>query len=688
MPSVKTLTRSFAGGEITPEMYGRLDNVKFQTGLAQAVNGIILPHGPFAKRPGFACVNSAGDSTKKVRLIPFAFSSTQTMVLEFGDQYLRFHTLGATLLNGGSPYQISTPYLEGDLFDIKFTQSADVITLSHPGYQTRELRRLGATNWTLTAPTLGSSPNGPTSPTATVSGSGGTAKSYYYKVTSVTADGYEESLPAGPTTLASVDLSIAGNKVTVAWTAASGLTSPSYRVYKTVGGSGRLYGFMGETTDLSFVDDNITPDYSRNPPGSVIRLDTAGNYPGAVSYFEQRRVFAGSNNSPQALYMTRTATESNLTVSVPSNSEDAVSFTIKAQQQNTIRHLVPLNDLLAFSVSGVWRVFSNANGAIVPKTVSAKSQTYYGASNVAPQLTGNNCLYVESNGRKVRDISYSNDSQGYTSDDRSIMAPHLFQGYTLVDMAFTKSPDQVLWAVRSDGKLLSLSYVPEHQVFGWCQHETQGTFESVCVVAENNEDVLYAVVRRTINGTATRFIERMSSRYFATQSDAFFVDCGATYAGAPATTISGLTWLNGATVAALADGAVVENLTVSGGAITLPVAASKVQIGLPYTTSMQTLPMAIEGATAGAQGTQKAISYAYLRVYRTGLLKVGPSVDRLVDVPIRTNEPYDSPPRLISEQIDLYVQPDWGEDAQLWVRSDTPTPLTVSSITMKVAIGG
>lgn len=688
MASSKTLTRSFAGGEITPEMYGRLDNVKFQTGLALARNGIVLPHGPFTKRPGFAFVRAAGVSASAVRIIPFSFSATQTMVLELGHLYMRFHTLGATLMNGGSPYEIATPYQATDLAALKFTQSADVITVTHVGYQTRELRRLGALNWTLTVPTLGSSPASPTSPTATVSGSGGTAKNYYYKVTTVTPDGLEESLPAGPTTVAAVDLTVVGNKVTLGWTAPAGITAPSYRVYKTVGGSGRLYGFMGETTDASFIDDNITPDYSRNPPASVIRLDTTDNYPGAVTYFEQRRCFAGTVKNPQAVYMTRTATESNLAVSLPSNSGDAVSFTIKAQQQNAIRHLVPLNDLLAFSVSGVWRVYANNNGAILPSTVAAKPQTYYGASDVAPQLTGNNCLYIETNSRKVRDISYSFDAQGYTSDDRSIMAPHLFQGYTLVDMAFTKSPDAILWCVRSDGALLSMTYVPEHQVFAWTQHATDGIFESVCVVSENNEDVLYAVVRRVVNGSTLRYIERMGSRQFSTQSDAFYVDAGATYSGAPVATLSGLTWLEGKTVVALADGAVVEDLVVTAGAISLPVAASKVHVGLPFATELMTLPLAIDGAPAGGQGTQKAINYAYLRVNRTGLLSVGPSSSRMIDVPTRTNEPYDSPPRLISEQVDLMVDPDWGEDAQLLVRSSTPTPLTVSSITMDVATGG
>lgn len=764
MPSVKELSRSFAGGEITPEMYGRLDNVKFQTGLALCRNAMVLPHGPVAKRPGFAYTNFAKDATQAVRIIPFAYSATQTMVLEFGAGYIRFHTQGGTLLetsvaitaitkanpgvvtsnshgysngdwvfisgvagmtqvnsryykvanattntftlqdtltganinttsfstytSGGTAarvYTISAPYAAADLFNIDYTQSADVITLTHSSYPTYELKRLGATNWTMTAPTLGSSPAVPGGVSATASPTSGTTKNFYYKVTTITPDGYEESLPSSYATCAN-DLTVAGNKNTIAWSAATG--AGTYRVYKAVSTAGRLYGFIGETSDLSFVDDNITPDYAKNPPAQTLHLDTAGNYPAAVTYYEQRRMFGGTANYPQTIYGSRSATESNFNTSMPSNASDALSFTIKAQQQNAIKHLVPMNDLIALTVGGAWKVSSTNNQALSPSTLSCRTQTAYGSNNVHPLMTGNSCLYVETNGRRVRDLSFSWQSQVYASDDRSIMAPHLFQTYTLVDAAFSRSPDQVAWFVRSDGVLVAMTYVPEHQVFGWHQHVTDGTFESVCVVTENNEDVLYAVVRRTINGATTRVIERLATRLFATQGDAFFVDCGATYTGTATTTINGLYFLEGKSVVALADGAVVSNLTVTNGTVTLPTAASKVQVGLPFTADVQTLPLAIQEVQAGGQGTMKSVDYAYLRVNRTGIVKVGPSSDRLTTIPPRTNENYDTPPRLRSEILDLLVNPDISQDAQLWVQSSDPTPLTLSALIMKVAIGG
>src|SRR5688572_6650887 len=229
--TTRQLLRSFAGGEITPELFGRLDLDKFQTGLARAKNFRILPHGPVQNRAGFQYVLETKDSTKASRLIPFVWSVDQTMHLEFGDQYVRFHTLGSTLLetgltitgitqanpgvltytgadpsngqwmylsgivgmsqlngrfvkvanvnagantfeltdihgganinttsypayiSGGTTarvYEVATPFLEAHLFDLHFTQSADVLTITHPSYAPRELRRVGATNWTLT----------------------------------------------------------------------------------------------------------------------------------------------------------------------------------------------------------------------------------------------------------------------------------------------------------------------------------------------------------------------------------------------------------------------------------------------------------------------------------------------------------------------------------------------------------
>ena len=679
MPNIRTLQRSFGGGEVTPEFFGRIDDVKYQTGLALCRNFIVLPHGPIANRPGFAFVRAVKDSTKKTRLIPFTYSTDQTMVIELGAGYFRFHTQGATLMNGAEPYEIANPYAEADLFDIHYVQSADVLTLVHPNHAPRELRRLGATNWTLTTITFGSSLAAPTGVSATASG--GTGTTYNYKVTTVGEFELDESKPSAAASV-SGDLLAPNAFNTITWSAAAG--AKRYNVFKQSNG---LYGYIGQTDGLTFKDENIAADLSRTPPEGGSPFASAGNYPGAVTYFEQRRCFAGTINAPQNLWLTRTGTESNMTYSIPSRDDDSISFRVAAREANTIRHLVPLDSMVLLTGSAEWRVTSINSDAITPTTLSVRPQSYIGAGNAQPVIVNTSVLYGAARGGHVRELAYNWQAGGYITGDLSLRAPHLFDGFDIKDIAFQKSPAPVAWFVSSSGKLLGLTYVPEQQVGAWHQHDTAGTFESVACVAEGAEDAVYAVVRRTINGQSVRYIERMAPRLFGEQESAFFVDAGATYDGPPADTITGLTWLEGCTVSILADGAVHPQRVVTGGAVQLEVEASVVHIGLPIEADAQTLPLAFEIQGFG-QGRQKNVNKAWLRVYRSSGIFAGPSFDRLTEAKQRTTEPYGSPPALKSEEIPIVITPSWTDNGQVCVRQSDPLPLTIVSMSLEVSIGG
>lgn len=675
-------------------------------------------------------IAAAKNANKAARLIPFSYSTTQTYALEFGDQYIRFFTQGARLLtgvvsawvtttayavgdirsNGGTNYycatahtsgvfatdlgagkwvaltsdivEVPSPYLEADLFDLHFVQSADVLTIVHPSYAPRELRRLGATQWALTTISFAPSISAPTGVVATNTVGAG-ATTYNYVVTAVTSDGLEESIASTDDDCTNA-LSTSGNYNTITWTNVSGAVR--YNVYKEKSG---LFGYIGQGTDgaTGFKDDNIAADATITPPESQTPFSGANNYPGAVSYFEQRRCFAGTNNKPQTIWLTCSATESNLNYSIPTQENDAITVRIAAREANTIRHLVPLSDLVLLTSGGEWKCSSGSADALTPTTIQIKPQSYMGANNVQPVVTGNSILYAQDRGARVREINYSWEAQTYRSLDAAIMAPHLFDGYSIDDMAYMRSPFQVLWAVRSDGTLLGLTYVPDQQVMAWHQHSTDGLVESVCVIAEGNEDVLYVVVKRTINGSTVRYVERLHSRQFSDIEDAFFVDSGLTYDGAPATTISGLGHLEGETVSALADGAVITGLTVASGAITLPAQASLVHIGLPITAQLETLPLALE-AQAGGQGRAKNVNVAFMRVYRSGGIHVGPDATSLVEFKQRTAEPYGSPPALRSDEIEVTLSPKWSRGGQLVVQHTTPLPLTVVSLSLDVAVGG
>lgn len=682
MANVRTFSRSFAGGEVTPEFYGRIDDAKFQTGLAKCLNFIPLPHGPVSNRPGFGFVREVKTSSRKTRLIPFSYSTTQTMVLEFGHEYVRFHTNGATLMNGASPYEVATPYAEADLFDIHYVQSADVLTLVHPGYLPRELRRLGALSWQLSTITFASRLSPPTgvSATATPGSTPGTPTTHTYVVSSVGPNGLDESTYSAVATCSN-NLFDDGAFNTINWTAATGATR--YYVYKLSNG---LYGYIGQTQGTSFKDDNITPDVSVTPPEINDPFLGAGNYPAAVSYFEQRRAFGGTLNAPQTLWMTRSGTESNLNYSIPTRDDDSIQFRVSAREANTIRHIVPLQELVLLTSSAEWRVTSINTDAITPTSFSVKPQSYIGANNVQPVIVNNNLIFAAARGGHVRELGYSAQAGGYMTGDLSVRAPHLFDNLEIVDMALAKAPTQVIWMVSSSGKLLGITYIPEHNVGAWHQHDTDGTFESCCVVSEGNEDVLYVVVRRTINGATKRYVERLSTRQFVNQADAFFVDSGLTYSGAPTSTLSGLAHLEGKTVSILADGAVHPQRVVTGGAISLDVEASKIHVGLPIIADLQTLPLSFE-AEAFGQGRVKNVNQVWLRVFRSSGIFVGPTPGELVEAKQRTTEPYGTPPALKSEEIQVMVTPTWADSGSVYVRQSDPLPLTVVSLTLEVAIG-
>jgi hypothetical protein len=254
-------------------------------------------------------------------------------------------------------------------------------------------------------------------------------------------------------------------------------------------------------------------------------------------------------------------------------------------------------------------------------------------------------------------------------------------------MAFVSAPYPIVWCVSSNGDLLGLTYAPENKVSAWHHHDTDGTFESVAAVVEGNEDVLYAVINRTINGRQVRYVERMHSRQVNVLSDSFFVDAGVTYTGAPATTVTGLYHLEGKTVAILADGAVQPQQVVTNGLVSIPQAASIITIGLPITADMQTLPFSFATLAYG-QGRTKNINRVWLRVHNSSGFFIGSTFDDLVQYKQRTTEPYGSPPDMVTGEFEITPKPNWNQDGFVCVRQSDPLPLIVASMTIEAAIGG
>lgn len=554
------LQPTFAAGELSPSASARTDIARYYTGLKTCRNFMVMPYGGVRNRPGTKFVCEVENSNKLTRLIPFQFNDQQTYILQFGDLQTRFIKDGGQILFSAPPYeglpvQVALPYTQYDLKQINYTQSADVMTLAHPGYKPRELGRFAHDNWVTAEISLAPRIPPPASATATPVTGTGAKQVWRYQITAVMDDGnsLDESLPVTSNT---VEVFADTAAATITWPAVVGATY--YIVYKDNAGAG-IYGFIGRATELSFTDRNIVATKTDTPPNGNDPFVGVGNYPGCVGYYQQRLVFAGSDLNPQTVWMSKTGLFKNFGFSVPNKDDDSITFTIASREVNRMRHLLGLRKLLGLTNGGEW-TFTGSDTGLTAKTIQASQEGYDGSALIPPVVVGNSAVYVQARGSRVSSFGYSLESDGFAADDLTIFSAHLFRGHELTSVAYQKIPDSIVWYVRDDGVLLGMTYLPEQQLVGWHRHDTDGFVESIACIPEGQEDALYMVVRRYINGVQKRYVERMATRQVRAIEDAFFVDCGLSYDGRnadPSKTLrltGGTNWLFPEVVTITAEG--------------------------------------------------------------------------------------------------------------------------------------
>lgn len=430
-------------------------------------------------------------------------------------------------------YEVTTPYHEDDLFRIKYTQSADVMTLTHPDYQQRSLARMSDTNWNLDTLDFTIDVDPPVNITVGVRGTatGSDDKNYRYVVTSVDESG-TESLPSDPVESGQIDALSSTYGTVVSWDPPTGINVSYYNVYKEFSLNSYVFGWIGEADSegiLEFSDFNFGPDMSVTPPRAKDPFDSAGNYPGCTTYHQQRQYFGGTKNNPTTVWATRTADLDNMSISRPLRADDSIEATIASRQVNEVRHILSLNDLILFTSGGEWLVTADADGVVTPFNINFRPQGYRGSSHIEPLVIGDTALFIQEKGSRVRDLNYRFENDQYSGNDLTVLSEHLFYSHTIVDWDYAQEPFGIVWAVREDGVLLSLVYLKEHSVWAWSRHTTDGFVESVCSLSEGTEDVVYVVVRREVDGDTVRYVEQIQSPNIG--PSAFYVDAGLTFEG-------------------------------------------------------------------------------------------------------------------------------------------------------------
>ncbi len=571
-------------------------------------------------------------------------------------------------------YEIETPYLEADLGTLKFRQSNDVMFVVHRSHAPRRLSRLDHDDWILVEEQFASTLSAPTGVNTTNNGTGNKVNGYV--VTAFNEETGEESIVSSRV-VAVNDFGEIGFFVRVAWASVPGATK--YNIYKDEDGS-LFYGYIGSSASLTFTDNNIAPDFADTPPTSNRNpFAAAGDYPGAVGLHEQRIAYGGSTNTPLTTEMSQTSQFQNFNKSSPTRDSDAVAFRTVTGQGNEIRHYRSFRDrLFVFTSGAVWSARPGGDvDAITPASKKVSVELYLSATDVPPLTIKENMLMVSgpnNRGYEVHSIGVSVDTLGYSGSDLTVLARHLFETHTIREWAYIERPHRLVVAVRDDGVILCMSYLEEHQVYAWSEWTTDGAFESVASVPEGSEDALYVIVRRTVDGVARRYQERLHTRQFTEIEGAFFVDSGLTYTGTATSQISGLSHLEGKGVVALADGNLVQGLTVADGAVTLPDAASVVHVGLPFLPLIESMPLNAGRAT---MAKRKAISKVALRVLSARGISAGPDEANLQTYPARESEPWGAPAGLRTGVIELPISSDWELDRSIVVVGEAGLPMTV-----------
>jgi hypothetical protein len=439
---------------------------------------------------------------------------------------------------------------------------------------------------------------------------------------------------------------------------------------------------ISDITLLTALDPDVGTDAT--PRWSEGAWSTYRGFPASVAFFEDRCVYAGSSYRPQVVWLSESGDYDTFDEGV--NNDD--SFNLTLTTTNDIQWVEPLEAILVGTSGNIWSISSTKlYAALTPTNFAAREQATDGVKNIQPIRYGKALLFVDYTGRKLRELSYDYSTDKYPSIDLTAFAEHITDS-GIVALAFQKSPDPIVWSVRSDGMLLSLTYEREQNVISWARHplRTGDTVESVAVIPGEDEDEVWLATVRSINGSTVRYIERMKPRDFDTQADAFFVDSGYTYEGVATTTITGLDHLEGETVQVLGDGAVFAETTVSSGEITLDSEVETAHVGLPYTYTVK--PMRIDVSVQGgtSKSSFKKITEMYVSFYQTLGAKYGKDEDHLTTIPWRTDETYSSPPALFTGDKKVVLDAGYDRETEFIITGNDPLPCTVRAIVVKMEV--
>ena len=718
---------NFTSGELSEWMDARVDFEKYSKGLSICENAIVRPQGGVFGRGGSIKVTTTKYADKVTRLIPFRYSKTLAYMIELGHQYLRIYKNNAPLtydttitnvvsdsgvckITTATPHGITavnaitvtgvegtteangdwaatditvvdpnnfkipaafqntyvsggtckviveevTGYDEADLRDIQYAQVGNYLYLVHENYAVARLSRADINNEADWAFGTFDFTDGPYFDT---------------NVSAITIDPSGSAL--GP----------------ISVTSSAALFQPGHEnSLWRYSDTGTTWGYFKITQYISSTSVNahvflVLPG-GANPPASTFWREGMWSdyqgYPSTVTIHDQRAVYDGGPGAPTTLV--GSAPDSPEDMSPGANDDDAWVYTIGSGEQSAIRWLASLDALGIGTEAGELTATGNSDQAITPTSVRIKSRTTYGSNGVKPVRLGTGVAFTQRTGKRLRYLDYELTTDNYTAKDLGILADHILETYGVVEMSFQQERDSILWMIREDASLVGVTFMPEEEITAWHRHPTygDGDFQSVACLPSStfDRDDVWVICRRTINGVSKQYIEYLDPNNPG-------LDSAVIYDGALATTFD-VPHLDGEVVAVVADDAALSPKLVVNGKVTIPNAASKVRIGLPFTGKVRTMRPEVPTPNGGTtQGLPRRWVSVIVRVKNVKNLLI--NEDRLTT---RTQaSSFDTTAPSLSGDFTVYGGSGFDTDGYITVIQDLPLPWAVTGIFGKIEYG-
>lgn len=392
--------------------------------------------------------------------------------------------------------------------------------------------------------------------------------------------------------------------------------------------------------------------------------------------------------------------------------KDADSFEVTIPSANDVRWIESMEALVLGTSGDEWRIGSNKmQQPITPTNYSVRQQSSYGNKLIQPMKINDQLLFVNFVGRKLLESAYDGDK--YRAIDLTSLAEHItLTG--IVDMAYQRNPDSIIWCVLADGSLIGMVYEKYEKVIAWFKVPIDGKVQSVCVTTSADEDDVWISIKRNIGGSDVIYIEKFASRTFTYIEDAYFIDAGLTYTlseivqsggedvlwdgrivmiGSTFHTVSELDHLNGETVSVLADGEPYAYLPVASGSITLPtgVYPQKVQVGLPYRSKLQPMRIVISSGAGSSAGLITRIPKMNISFLNTMDAEYGANDDTLLEInwdDTRWENSADTVTGTFTGEVDVTLNGGFSVLNPIIISTDAPLPCVVRSIMPRLEVTG